>query len=255
MDSPSPADVPNGQLKPSSTWGDFNNISFVIQQALAKLQTVTLVEVVACTNNGGLSPVGFVDVVPMVNQIDGQSNAVPHTTIYNVPYFRVQGGANAIIIDPEIGDIGLAAFASRDISKIKSTKQSGNPGSLRQFSFSDALYFGGFLNGTPTQYIQFNASGITLTSPTAIIFNAPDFKVNSQTTEVNATTSMTTTTPTATVDGDTVLNGTIDQTGGGNATFSGSMDVTGDVTANGTSVHTHKHGGVTTGGGDTGVPL
>jgi len=33
------------------------------------------------------------------------------------------------------------------------------------------------------------------------------------------------------------------------------MTVTGDVTAEGTSVHTHKHGGVQTGGGQTGVPV
>lgn len=230
-------------------------MAFFVQQTLAKVQTVTLVKVEACTNNGGLSPVGFVDVTPLVNQIDGEGNPMPHETIYNVPYMRLQGGTNAIICDPAIGDIGLCGFASRDISKVKATKKKANPGSRRQFSYSDGLYIGGMLNGTPSQWIQFNSSGIKIHSPAAVILDAPDVQIQAQTVEINGTTSTTITTPTFTVNGATVLNGGISQTGGGAATFSGSMTVTGDVTANGTSVHTHKHGGVTAGAAQTGTPV
>ena len=169
--------VAPGQLKPASTWGEFNNIAFTIKQALARIQTATLVQIVACTNSGGLSPVGLVDVVPMVNQLDAQGLPTPHVTIYNVPYLRIQGGANGIILDPQTGDIGICLFASRDISKIKSTKSAGNPGSRRQFSFSDGLYLGGVLNGTPSQYVQFSAAGIKLHSPTAIILDAPSIQL------------------------------------------------------------------------------
>ena len=143
--------IPSGQLKAASTWGEFNNMAFMVQQALGKMQTAALVRIEACTNAGGLSPVGYVDVTPMVNQLDGQGNPTPHVTIYNVPYFRLQGGANGIIIDPQKGDIGVAVFASRDISQVKSTKKQGNPGSHRQYSFADGMYLGGMLNGTPTQ--------------------------------------------------------------------------------------------------------
>ncbi len=117
--------IPSGQLKPSSTWGEFNNIAFMVHQALSKMQTATLVRVESCTNAGALSPVGFVDVTPLVNQLDGQGNPTPHVTIYNVPYLRLQGGANGIIMDPQKGDIGVCVFASRDISKIKATKKKG----------------------------------------------------------------------------------------------------------------------------------
>jgi phage baseplate assembly protein gpV len=78
---------------------------------------------------------------------------------------RIQGGANAIIIDPAPGDIGICVFASRDISKVQTTKNQANPGSFRQYSFSDGMYLGGVLNGVPAQYIQFNTAGITITSP------------------------------------------------------------------------------------------
>lgn len=187
--------IPTGQIRPTSMRGQFNNISFLVQQALMKMQTNTVVRVVSCTNTGGLSPVGFVDVVPMVNQIDGDGKATPHTTIYNMPYIRVQGGKNGIIIDPEVGDIGMCAFASRDISKVKSTKKKGNPGSFRTFSFSDGMYLGGILNAEPEQYIQFNTSGIKVFSPTKITVEAPDVLVEATTVQVNAATSATVTSP------------------------------------------------------------
>ena len=255
------AQIPDGALLPSSTWGEFNNIAFMVQQALGKMQTATLVRIESCTNAGGLSPVGYVDVTPLVNQLDGQGNPTPHVTIYNVPYFRLQGGANGIIIDPQKGDIGVAVFASRDISQVKTTKKQGNPGSHRQYSFADGMYLGGMLNGTPTQYIQFSTAGIRIHSPTRVKIDAPDVLIEAQTVEINASTSTTVTTPTFTVNGDAVVNGHttmaggVAQTGGGAATFSGSMTVTGDVTAQGTSVHNHVHGGVQPGGGNTGAPV
>lgn len=249
--------IPSGQLKAASTWGEFNNIAFMVQQALGKMQTATLVRIEACTNAGGVSPVGYVDVTPLVNQLDGQGNPTPHVTIYNVPYFRLQGGANGIIMDPQKGDIGVAVFASRDISQVKTTRKQGNPGSHRQYSFADGMYLGGMLNGAPTQYVQFSAAGIKIHSPTAIILDAPDIQLNAASVEINATASTTVTTPTFTVNGATVLNGPLSQgqgDAGGACDMLGPLNVVHDVVAQGTSVHNHVHGGVQTGGGNTGAP-
>jgi len=140
----------------------FNVMSFIAQQVLAGVATSMLVQVKSVTPGAGLLP-GVVSVQPMVNQIGGDGAPVAHGTIYNIPFFRLQGGKRAIIADPEVGDIGLAVFASRDISVVKSTKKVGNPGSRRRFDMADGLYFGGFLNGTPTDYVQFpTAGGINL---------------------------------------------------------------------------------------------
>lgn len=247
--------IPTGVMPLNAPLGEFNRIAFMVQQALSKMQTATLVRVESCTNAGDLSPVGFVDVMPLVNQIDAQGNPTPHVTIYNIPYFRIQGGSNAIVIDPEQGDIGICVFASRDISKIKSTKQQGNPGSFRQYSFSDGMYLGGMLNGAPTQWMQFNEDGIKIHSPVAVVLDAPIVQVTAQTVSINATTSATVTTPTFTINGATTLNGTISQIGGSTANFSGSMNVTGDVTAQGISLLTHVHSGVQSGSSNTGAPL
>lgn len=160
---------PLGMLRPSSLWGVYNNLRFVVEQALSNVQTATIVKVVACSNSGGISPVGTVDVQILANQVSigagGQMVGTPHLTMYGLPYLRVQGGANAIIIDPQPGDIGIAVFASRDITNVKSTKAQANPGSFRTHDFSDGMYLGGLLNGTPTQYIQFSETGIAITSP------------------------------------------------------------------------------------------
>jgi hypothetical protein len=164
---------PAGMLQPSNLWGVYNNLRFVIQQALANVQTATIVQVVACSNSGGVSPVGTVDVQILVNQITGQAVATPHVTMYGLPYLRIQGGANAVILDPQPGDIGIAVFASRDITNVKSTKAQANPPTFRTHDFADGMYLGGLLNGTPSQYIQFNSSGISVISPTEVKITAP----------------------------------------------------------------------------------
>ena len=164
---------PLGMLRTSSQWGVYNNIRFMVQQALALVQTASVVKVMACTNEGDTSPVGTVDVQILVNQVNGQGNPTQHVTMYGLPYLRIQGGANAVIIDPQLGDIGIAVFASRDITNVKSTKAQANPGSFRMHDFSDGMYLGGLLNGTPSQYVQFSSAGIALISPNEVKSTAP----------------------------------------------------------------------------------
>ena len=242
----------------SSDKSEFNAIQFAIEQALSRVNTATLVKVVAVTNSGGLSPVGFVDVQPLVNQVDGAKNATPHGVVNSLPYTRIQGGSNAIIIDPQVGDIGIAVFASHDITTAATTKAQANPGSWRRFSMADGLYIGGVLNGTPSQYVQFSAVGIKIHSPVSVILDAPDVQINAATVEINASASTTVTTPTFTVNGSTVLNGPLSQgigASGGSVTMLGPINVTNDVTAGGKSLKTHVHSGVQTGGGNTGAPV
>jgi len=161
-----------GQQSPYDHQSQHNTIEFIIKQALARIATVTLVKVVAVTNNGDVSPVGFLSAQPMVNQLDGAGRAVPHAVIHGMPYLRMQGGTNAVIMDPKPGDIGIAGFSNRDLSNVKGKKDFANPGSHRRFSYADGLFLGGCLNGTPTQYIRFTDDGIDITTPLPITINA-----------------------------------------------------------------------------------
>jgi len=169
--------VAAGAQTPATTQGEYNKIAFAISQAMSKMKTSTLVRVDKCTNDGGLTAVGYVDVTPLVNQVDSNGKATPHKTIFGIPYLRIQGGTNAIIIDPVAGDIGMCSFASRDLSKVKSTKQPANPGSDRQYSFSDGMYVGGMLNGMPVQYVQMNDTGIKIFSPNKVTIEADNVEV------------------------------------------------------------------------------
>lgn len=143
----------------------FNSSAFLMRQIIAGKTFGALVRVIAVNGLGGVNPPGTVAVQPLVNQIDGLGNQMPHGTIYGMPWFRLQGGASAIILDPKVGDIGAALICDRDISNVKTNKAASGPGSWRKNSWSDGLYFGAFLGATPTEYIQFTGTGINIVSP------------------------------------------------------------------------------------------
>lgn len=236
-------DIVTGQTNPGTLGSDYNVIAFVVSQLLQKVQTVTLVTVLSCTNDGGLSPVGRVSVQPLVFQKTGGGQYLPHGEISDLPYLRVQGGTNAVILDPVPGDIGVAAFCSRDIANVKANPQAAlaaggaPPGSLGIFDWADGLYIGGFLNEAPVQYIRFSSDGIEVVSPTKITLRAPTVEIDASSAfTVNTATADVQATGTATVAGASiVLDGPVSQTGGGSSAFSGPL------AAQGTDVHTHGH--------------
>lgn len=217
-----------GAQNPNSGSSEFNTLSFLIRQVLGQANHATLVRVVA-VSAGAVGPVGFCDVTPLVQQIDGFGNIVASNTIHNVPYFRYQGGTSAVILDPKPDDIGIAIFADRDISSVKVARGAATPGSMRRNDMADALYVGGVLNGTPTQYVHFADDGIHTVTPGNFTVQAGGVF------QVNAT--------------DIALTAT-----DGSAQLTGNFNVNGEVTANGIPLSTHRHTGVQTGGGTSGGP-
>lgn len=237
-----------GFQTPGASSGDFNSQSFVIQQHMRRMNTSTVVKVMSVTNAGDLSPVGFVDIQPQVDLVDGAGVKIPHGTIYKCPYFRYQGGANAIILDPQVGDLGIALFADRDISSVIANKGQAAPGSARRFDMSDGMYIGGLLNGTPTQYIQFSSAGIVMKSPTGVKLDAPTVEIDCATFALNATTSATVTTPTWTVNGNQQNNGNVTSTG---TVLAPTVNATTQLLAQTKDVgpnHEHDHGTMTASG-------
>lgn len=153
--SPNQQGFPGQQTLSSDTEG-FNNDAYLIERMLARVSTATLVTVKSVTTTGQVAPVGMVGVQPMVKLADGAGKVFDHGKLHNLPYFRLQGGGTkAVIMDPKVGDIGIAIFADRDISSVKKNKKASAPGSWRRFDMADGLYIGGFLGGTPTCYIRF----------------------------------------------------------------------------------------------------
>lgn len=236
-----------GQITQLDGLGQHNATVQVIRRILSEVHTATVVQVVACTNAGGVSPVGFVDVLPLVAQMDGSGSPVPHGVLHQLPYMRLQGGANAVIIDPQVGDIGIALFASRDISSVKASGAASHPASKRKFDMADGMYLGGVLNGTPSQYVQFSGAGVAITSPTAITLTAPNVTINaSGNATINAGAMALSAAGAASIGAGTL---------GISSTGAATMSTGGGFTNNGVNIGaTHTHGGVQTGSGNTGVP-
>ena len=107
-----------GQYGPSDTVGLFPVISFVIKQFLAHSRTNVPVKVIA-VHGGGVGPPPTVDVQPLIQQMNGIGKTLSHGTIYGIPVRRNQGAKNAVINDPQIGDVGIMRVCDRDIQKFK----------------------------------------------------------------------------------------------------------------------------------------
>ena len=208
------AETVKGQKKPNTAGSSYNSLQFMVQQAIRK-QVHTAIPVQVQSVNGL-----FVDVLPLVSNVDGFGETVEPTTIYHLPVFRYHAGVGAVILDPVVGDKGLAIFCQSDSSTVnEGTNTPQQPGSFRRFSMSDGFYIGGFHNAAPTVYIEIKQDG-------EVVIVAPN--------------KLTVTSPSATFSG--------------NVTMAGNLSVTGDANISGISFNSHVHGGVESGGSDTSTP-
>lgn len=198
---------------------------WVIQRLLRQIHTADLVKVLKVYPTAGT--VGFVDVQPLVQQQTTNGVGVDQAPMYRFPYLRMQGGLSAIILDPVAGDIGLAVFAERDITRAVASRESGMAPTNRAFDAGDGLYLGGFLNADPTQYVQFKPDGgIDVVTTGAV--------------NVTAAATSTLTAPSWTVNGP--------------ATFADPIAAP-EATIGGIAFTSHRHGGVQPGGGTSGAPV
>ena len=127
----------------------------------------------------GEAPNLTVDVLPLLKHLDASGEPVDTSEIYGVPVWRLQGGGNAIVINPVVGDIGIIGICDRDITLVKSTLKSSVPQTARRHNKADAVYFGGILNAAPTQYLQIDDSGVTIKSTSAVkVESAGDVNIN-----------------------------------------------------------------------------
>ena len=152
-----------GQRGITDSTSETNAIDFMIRQALGEVRTSVPVKIIA-VHGGGVGAAPTVDVQPIVTQIDGQGNQTPHGIIYGIPCTRNQGGGNAVINDPLVGDIGHVIVSERDMAATKTNEGAqSNPGSYRMHDLADGVYHGAMLNpANPTQAVQFTETGMKL---------------------------------------------------------------------------------------------
>lgn len=254
------------QRKVNTASTEYNAVAFQIQRALSEISTAEPVTVGGVDIPDPKGPVGFVDVTPLTKIVDGEGKGVAQGTQYKLPYLRIQGGKNALIIDPQPGDNGLAVYAMRDTESLKETRGGDgpvNPGSGRTLDQGDGFYLGGFLNAAPERWVWVHDDGIELEG-------VDNIHTHGKITVMDAEDGWTVNAPAgAIINGDLTVNGSITWTGtatgkdGGKAQFSngitvdaGGIENTGGIMDNGKNVgSTHAHGGVAPGGGNTGEPV
>jgi hypothetical protein len=162
-----------GQFQPSDGAHPYNINKFIVDQAIKQVVTAKIVRVMAVFNadGGAVSPsdtgqvgmTGKLSVQPLVGMQDGQGNTQPHGIINGIPFSRSQGGKNAVIMDPQVGDIGIMIVADRDSSAVKKNRDEGPPGSRRSHDIADGMYVCSLLNNNePEQYVRFRDDGIEL---------------------------------------------------------------------------------------------
>ena len=145
----------------------YNALSFMIQQAIREqVNTCIICKVVGVSD-------GYVDVLPLVTQVSGKDEAIAPTTLYHLPFMRYHAGIAAVILNPVVGDIGLAVFAGKDCSNVKvGTSEPVPPASFRDNSMANGFYIGGFLNQAPSVFIELTQGGaVNITAPGGVNIN------------------------------------------------------------------------------------
>ena len=155
--------APLTNIRPEQSIDGPSQQKYIIETLISNVNTLTLVKVIAVSVPvDELAPIGFCSIQPLVQKVDGNNNVYPRGVIENVPYLRMQGGTNAIVLDPVVGDVGLAGFCDRDISMVKRTGKEAAPNTLRQYDINDAVYLFSCIAAMPSQYIHFKSSGIDI---------------------------------------------------------------------------------------------
>ena len=224
----------------SDLGSDYNSMIFLIRQVIAQnVCTAIIVRVDSVTRSGITAGAGTVSATPLVGSTDADGNLISPVSIPRLPYFRLQHGSAAVICDPVPGDVGVAIFAQQDCSNVKpGTTEPVVPGSFRSFDMSDGFYVGGFYGKVPDTFVHLEQEDkIRIVAPKKV-------EIVSEEIDLTASEKIVAKAPRIELDGAIYGGGS----GGLPATFSG------DVTAQGTSLHTHTHSGVESGPSNTGQP-
>jgi hypothetical protein len=152
---------------PVTGHNDVNMLDFLVRRALLDVHTALPCKVVESfplapgderLNKDGIA--GLVHVELQIDQVDTSDCPIDAGRIYNVPYFRLQAGIAAIVVDPVPGDLGWLSFGERDMSLWKNRRVKEMPATKRILSQSDPVYFPGILNAPPKIWIRLREDGI-----------------------------------------------------------------------------------------------
>lgn len=189
---------------------------------------------------------------------DGAANPSNLPLLLDVPVIFPRGGGVTLTFPVKAGDECLVVFADRCIDFWHQNGGIQEAATERMHHLADA---------TAQVGLQSQAQKISGISTTTAQLRTDDgaafIELDPGSHEVNVVTSgkLTATAEETTVNGPVIFNGPVtfnssvtQSEGKGDASFGGNVTAKGDITASNISVKNHTHGGVETGGGQTGGP-
>lgn len=196
--------------KLNSGASEFNALSFMMEQMIkGMVNTAIPVRVDSCTKPGVGGAAGYVSATPLVMQRGADGKSLAPVSMPQLPYYRVQAGTAAVVLDPQPGDIGLAVFSQQDASNVKEgTSEPVQAGSFRCFDMSDGFYCCSVLgSGAPETYVHLNPEKgeVTVKAPTKITIESPKIELKGALTMGGASGGA----DTITLDGNVTTNGNI----------------------------------------------
>ncbi len=214
-------------------------------------------------------------VQPLIVMVTTNNEQVPRAQIASVPVYQAGAGNFVISFPVNPGDLGWIKANDRDISLFLKNYAQTAPNTQRKHKFSDAV----FIPDSFMKDVEINAEDeanlviqtvdgtvrvalwsdkVKITAPSVEMVASTEITMTAPVVTITAATSITLDTPLTTVTGgiEGGTNPMYTQTAifNGNIETTGDVIADGDVTADGVSLHNHTHGGVETGGGNTGAP-
>jgi len=201
--------------KLNSGASEYNALSFMMEQMIkGMVNTAIPVRVDSCTKPGVGGAAGYVSATPLVQQRGADGKSLMPVSLPQLPFFRLQCGTAAVVLDPQPGDVGLAIFSQQDASNLEAGKTDPvQAGSFRCFDMSDGFYVGGFYGQTPTTYVWLDPEKgeASIKAPTKISLEAPTIELK----------------------GSLVMGNTAGDASGGTITLTGNIQATGSAAFNG----------------------
>ncbi|EMF7563557.1 translation initiation factor IF-2 [Serratia marcescens] len=192
----------------------------------------------------------------------GKKSSLSLPLLVDIPVIFPRGGGVTLTFPVKAGDECLLVFADRCIDFWWQNGGVQEPVDGRMHDLSDAFAIvGPQSQSQKISGISSSAAQLRTDDGAAFIELDPGSHAVNVTTAGKLTASAQGGTeinsPEIVLNGNVTINGNLSQgmgEGGGTATMLGPVSVTNDVKAGGISLQTHKHGGVETGGGQTGGP-
>jgi hypothetical protein len=225
-----------------------DTIELSIFEALANLHTATVAKVVAVAAT-------TIDVQPVINRVvNGVSIKLP--LFIEVPPLFLQGGGSYTAHPIAVGDYCLLILTERCFDRWYEGQDFQQPAEFRMHDYSDGIAIVGInpRAGALTIPIVIQQTGDTNQdgdyTHQGNRIQTGNYTITGNYTQVGDMQIL----GDVLVDGNIVCTGTI-SAGNFTGLGGGTMTSTSDIVAQGVSLVNHIHGGVQTGGGNTGVPI